>query len=105
MTKIKQQIKKLKASHIGIFALCVGLGMSIYAPETFATTWATSFISKLSQVCKLGIKIGKIICGGALTGNFILWMFNRGNWKWTGLVCCGGAGLSAVSSIVSWLVR
>ena len=101
--QLKQKIKSFNFTHISILALCIALGMSMYAPETFAVGWATSGISKLKQLCKLGIKVGKIICGGALTFNMILWMFNRANWKWTGYAMCGGAGIAAVSKIVTWV--
>ena len=105
LEKMKQKTKKyINPTNVQLVCMCAWLGLSVYAPETFAgTTWGAAIKLKLLALKEDGVMYGGIICALSIVGAVINAFWFDIDWKWFRNIFIGGAVIAGVSEIVTWL--
>ena len=106
LEKMKKKTKKyINPTNVQLVCMCAWLGLSIYAPETFAvgTKWGATIKSRLKEIFEDGVLYGGVICGISIVGAVINAIWFDIDWKWFIRIFVGGVVIAGVSEVVTWI--
>ena len=106
LVKIKQILTNQKTINaLEIFGILLCVGMTLYAPETFAanTNISKPIVKVLTKVKVALLTVGKSTVVVSAVAAIILLAMGKPDYKWMGYITCGGAlltGFTYVSGFV-----
>ena len=94
--------KYFNSTYIELFALCLLVGMTLFAPESFASLH-TPIVKKLAKIRASLLAVGKGIVVVSGIACIIMFGMGRPNYKWAALVTGAGAMLCGSSYLITFL--
>lgn len=104
LVKIRQIMTNQKTiNSLEIFGILLCVGMTLYAPETFAANISKPIVKVLTKVKVALLTVGKSTVVVSAVAAIILLAMGKPDYKWMGYITCGGAlltGFTYVSGFV-----